>query len=100
MTILVPSYCEEERIVRHTLLSAALQEHPNIQVVLLIDDPPNPVDPERRQLLERSRGLIASVTDQLRGPRLEFEQALVSFEQDTSQEPVADAATLELLAAH
>ena len=30
------------RVIRQTLLSAALQEFPNLRVVLLIDDPPNP----------------------------------------------------------
>ena len=40
--LIVPSYKEEARVVRNTLLSAALQEYPYLRVVLLIDDPPNP----------------------------------------------------------
>lgn len=39
LAILVPSYREEIRIVRQTVLSAALQQYPNRRVVLLIDDP-------------------------------------------------------------
>ena len=52
MTVLVPSYQEDERVVRTTLLSAALQEHPYLRVVLLIDDPPEPKTAHARALLE------------------------------------------------
>ncbi|MEO9254017.1 MAG: glycosyltransferase family 2 protein, partial [Tepidiformaceae bacterium] len=45
MTVLIPSYREDERVVHQTLMSAALQEYPNLRVVLLVDDPPNPTDP-------------------------------------------------------
>ena len=39
LTTIIPSYQEEERVIRTTLLSAALQEYPDKRVVLLIDDP-------------------------------------------------------------
>ena len=42
LTVLVPSYQEDERVIRMTLLSAALQEYPDLELVLLIDDPPEP----------------------------------------------------------
>ena len=42
LTVLVPSYQEDERVIRMTLLSAALQEYPALELVLLIDDPPEP----------------------------------------------------------
>lgn len=38
ITVLIPSYDEEPNVVRKTLLSAALQEFPEVRVVLLIDD--------------------------------------------------------------
>ena len=41
---LVPSYAEEPQVVRATLWSAALQEFPDLKVVLLLDDPPHPSD--------------------------------------------------------
>ena len=100
LTVLVPSYREEERIVRLTLLSAALQEYPNIRVVLLIDDPPHSPDPEHRELLENARGLIASLSEELEAPRREIEQALAAFERETTQEKMAADETLEQLAAH
>jgi cellulose synthase (UDP-forming) len=40
LLVLVPSYKEQPDVVRQTLLSAALAEHPGRRVVLLIDDPP------------------------------------------------------------
>src|SRR5438045_7951798 len=39
LTILIPSYKEEPRVLRQTLLSAALTEYPGREVVVLIDDP-------------------------------------------------------------
>ena len=45
ITVLVPSYAEEPQVVRATLWSAALQEFPDLKVVLLLDDPPVPTDP-------------------------------------------------------
>ncbi len=40
MTVLIPSYREETKVIRRTVLSAALQEYRDLRVVLLIDDPP------------------------------------------------------------
>ena len=39
LTTIIPSYQEDERVIRTTLLSAALQEYPDKRIVLLIDDP-------------------------------------------------------------
>src|SRR5256885_9634209 len=44
LVVLVPSYKEEVKVVRRTLMSAALQDYPRRRVVLLIDDPPAPQD--------------------------------------------------------
>ncbi|HYB98702.1 MAG TPA: glycosyltransferase family 2 protein [Candidatus Limnocylindrales bacterium] len=66
LTILVPSYKEETRIVRRTLLSAALQTHLSRRVVLLIDDPPHPQDVEGRRLLLSARNLVQELDAQLR----------------------------------
>ena len=42
VTALVPSYQEEPGVILMTLLSTALQEYPDLRVVLLVDDEPNP----------------------------------------------------------
>jgi cellulose synthase (UDP-forming) len=80
VTVLVPSYREEPSVVRETLLSAALQEYPELRIVLLIDDPPNPSDDHDRELLDSARALPGELTDLLRVPRERFEEALEEFE--------------------
>jgi cellulose synthase/poly-beta-1,6-N-acetylglucosamine synthase-like glycosyltransferase len=40
VAILIPSYREELHILRQTILSAALAEHANRHLVVLLDDPP------------------------------------------------------------
>ncbi|MGE5239725.1 MAG: glycosyltransferase family 2 protein [Chloroflexota bacterium] len=68
LTMLIPSYKEETRVVRQALLSAALQEYPNRRVVLLIDDPPNPQDREDLTGLLAARAL-PRVLEHLLGPQ-------------------------------
>ncbi|HYM03975.1 MAG TPA: glycosyltransferase family 2 protein [Stellaceae bacterium] len=41
VAVLIPSYREEERVIRQTIFSAALVEYPNRRVVVLVDDPPS-----------------------------------------------------------
>lgn len=69
LTILVPSYKEEPPVVLRTLLAAALQTWPNRRVVLLIDDPPSPRDPDERAALEQTRAIVGRVAALLREPR-------------------------------
>ena len=57
VTVLVPSFKEERQIMFQTLMSAALSEYPSKNVVLLIDNPQNPKEPEDRALLEQARAL-------------------------------------------
>jgi len=57
VTILVPSYKEEARVIRQSLLSAALQRYPRKRVVLLIDDPPFPRHLKDQEALEAARAL-------------------------------------------
>jgi cellulose synthase/poly-beta-1,6-N-acetylglucosamine synthase-like glycosyltransferase len=73
VTVLIPTYCEEPRVIRHTLLSAALARHSNRRVVVLIDDPPG-----NEAGLARSLGAVEDVVHLLRQP-LE----LLNFEHET-----------------
>jgi cellulose synthase/poly-beta-1,6-N-acetylglucosamine synthase-like glycosyltransferase len=100
LTVLIPSYREDARVVRQTLLSASLQEYPNLRVVLLIDDPQNPTETEHRRMLERARALPGMVSDSLREPHRQFQEALEAFEREHSDELIADSDTLTLLAEH
>jgi cellulose synthase (UDP-forming) len=81
ITILVPSYMEDERIVRRTLLSAALQTYPRRRVVLLIDDPPAPATARDAAQLEVTRGLPAQLQLALQVPRQACARALEAFRQ-------------------
>ena len=80
VTVLVPSYQEDERVIRTTLLSAALQEHPHLRVVLLIDDPPTPKSAHARRLLETARALPAKIEAELAAPLKRVVDALEHFE--------------------
>lgn len=68
LTVLIPSYAEEPDIVRLTMWSAALQEYPDLSVVLLVDDPPDPSDPDVRARLDATRALATEITDRLARP--------------------------------
>src|SRR5207244_1604163 len=76
VTILVPSYKEEARVVRAALLSAALQHYPNRRVVLMIDDPPFPVTEEDRERLALARALPDRIMQMLEPARRRFAAAL------------------------
>jgi cellulose synthase/poly-beta-1,6-N-acetylglucosamine synthase-like glycosyltransferase len=81
VTVLVPSYMEEERVVRRTLLSAALQTYPRRRVVLLIDDPPVPATSHDAARLGTARRLPAQIALLLQPPREMCEVSLHRFRQ-------------------
>ncbi len=97
ITVLVPSYIEEPSVVRQTLWSAALQEFPNLRIVLLIDDPPHPTDPERIASLEASRALPGEIEAALREPRERFVEAAERCNaRHEAGEPVTQSDVAEL----
>ncbi len=75
MTVLIPSYAEETAVVRQTMWSAALQEYPGLRVVLLVDDPPFPTEPDVLGRLEATRELADQITSALREPASRFREA-------------------------
>ena len=81
VTVLVPSYMEEERVVRRTLLSAALQTYPRRRVVLLIDDSPVPTSSHDAARLSAARGLPVQIALLLQPPREMCEVALHGFRE-------------------
>lgn len=83
ITVLVPAVHEEPKVVRKTLLSAALQEYPKKRVMLLIDDNPKPASREAADRLEATRQLCKDITEELREPRERFTAALEQFERRT-----------------
>ncbi len=81
VTVIIPSYKEESRIVRTTVLSAALQDYPSLRVVLLIDDPPEPTRKHDRVLLEAARHIPLDLQQLLEGPYRRAAAALAAFEE-------------------
>ena len=80
LVVLVPSYKEDLRTMRQTLLSAALQDYPNRRVVLLLDDPFNPRSPEDIASLAAARRLPGELNALLGEPRLMIDAAQAEFE--------------------
>lgn len=79
VTILIPSYKEEPPIIRQALFSAALQDYPARRVVLLIDDPPNPADPDELLKLEAARSLPGELQKLLDTEAARYRQAYTRF---------------------
>ncbi len=80
LTTIIPSYQEEERVIRTTLLSAALQEYPDKRVVLLIDDPYVPKTSKAREQQESARALPGKIERLLAEPARRFAGEMQSFE--------------------
>ena len=92
MAVLVPSYREEPAVVRHTLLSAALQGHPALRVVLLIDDPAPLLNEIPDSGLRAARALPGEVEAMVAGPAQHFAAALNALPSDGATAAAALAA--------
>jgi EAL domain-containing protein (putative c-di-GMP-specific phosphodiesterase class I)/cellulose synthase/poly-beta-1,6-N-acetylglucosamine synthase-like glycosyltransferase len=102
VTVLVPSYQEDERVIRTTLLSAALQEYPALQVVLLIDDPQTPTTKRARALLADARALPGIIEAELDVPASRFRVARAAFERAVNEDGGRASTTADIreLAGH
>ena len=98
LTVIIPSYREDARVVRTTMLSAALQEYPDIDLVLLVDDPPNPKEEKYRIMLDRARRLPHDIQQLLEYPRRLFTDALATFDSLHTGSSEIHAEELNLLA--
>ena len=97
ITVLVPSYAEEPSVIRKTLWSAALQEYPEMRVVLLIDDDPSPADPASRDKLAQTRAVVSRIAGELEAPRERFTRALAGFDRNSGA-PASARALRDLIA--
>lgn len=75
VTVLIPSYKEESRVIWQTLFSACLQEYPNKNVVLLIDNPPDARREDDRILLEQARQIPPRMNHLFSGIHAEISEA-------------------------
>ena len=88
ITMLIPSYKEEVRIIHQTLLSSAMQMYPHKNVVLLIDDPSYPTCPDDVAALQAARDLPGEVAAFLDVPRQRYEEACRIFMAAVKQDSV------------
>jgi EAL domain-containing protein (putative c-di-GMP-specific phosphodiesterase class I)/cellulose synthase/poly-beta-1,6-N-acetylglucosamine synthase-like glycosyltransferase len=100
LTVLVPSYQEDARVIRNTLLSAALQEYPYKRIVLLIDDPPVPKTRRDKEMLDAARALPRQIEELLSEPSNLFTTALERFELAHHQAGDHDVESMIELADH
>lgn len=98
ITVLVPSYSEEPEVIRKTLLSAALQEYPDLSVVLLLDDNPNPTQQKAFDRLKATRELAQDIQSLLSKPYEKFSKALKSFERSSKKKQSISGKAIEDLA--
>lgn len=99
LALLIPSYQEEERVVRQALVSAALQEYPNRRVVLLIDDPPEPCDVDAARTLYAARSLPDALAERLSRPAARFRAGVDAFAKRLTQRAVDPAEETRRVAA-
>jgi EAL domain-containing protein (putative c-di-GMP-specific phosphodiesterase class I)/cellulose synthase/poly-beta-1,6-N-acetylglucosamine synthase-like glycosyltransferase len=81
LTVLVPSYQEDERTNRTTLLSAALQEYHGLRVTLLLDDPRQPKTRAARDMLLAARALPGEIEAELKVPFQRVSNAFAKFDE-------------------
>lgn len=75
LVALLPSRSEDPELVRMSLWSVALQEFEDLHVVLLIDDDPDPLEPDARRALTASRLLTAQIAAELEPMRRSLDTA-------------------------
>lgn len=100
ITVLVPSYAEEPAVVRATLWSAALQEFPQLRVVLLIDDNPHATDPAVRERLDATRALSGQIATALAEPAAHTRRELQAFRSARAQDASPEALLPALIATY
>ena len=98
LAILIPSYKEEARVVRMTLMSAALAEYPERRVVLLIDDPPTPSTAQEAANLVATRGLVRELDATFRERKRRYAAELEAFERRRAVRSISHAAECRRLA--
>ena len=74
ISIIIPSYKQQIPVIMQTVLSAALSEHPNRRITLLLDDPPTGKAADLIGL-DAARALISELNDLFRRAAQQFRVA-------------------------
>ncbi len=97
ITVLVPSYEEEPSVIRKTLISAAIQEYPDLRVVLLLDNNPNPKNHQQLKKLNESRRLGEEIKQLFSEPRTHISEAIKEFDRQSSSWSYAEPSQIKSL---
>jgi cellulose synthase/poly-beta-1,6-N-acetylglucosamine synthase-like glycosyltransferase len=98
LTILVPSYKEESKVIMQTLLSAAFQIYPRRRVVLLIDNPPVTASKGNDyRLLAEARALPKRLTEYFNSHKQRFIKLENEFRSRNGNGLVEPEKEMELL---
>jgi len=98
-TVLVPSYQEDLKVIRKTLLSAALLDYPSKRVVLLIDNAPVAATAADQELLRATRALPLELQAMLNTLASRLEPELDLFLERSTVGQLSVASELQNLAA-
>ena len=94
VTILIPTYREERRVLLQTILSAALARYTHRRIVVLVDDPPDSVElDDTIATIEEATKLVAKPMELLKG-------AFIRWQRRRARETVDLAAEAKQLVRH
>lgn len=93
LSILVPSYKEDCRVIRQTLLSAALMGYSKKRVVLLLDDPPSAGHAAPHQQTATTVRMVNTLNRKLAEQKREFHTRCNDIER-LLEDPAADPADI------
>lgn len=97
LSIIIPSYKEEYKVVWQTMVSSALAEYPSKNVVLLIDDPYPPKALEDIIKTEKTRSIIGELQALFDGQRETYLQEQQAFHARQAQGAVFSGIELNRL---
>lgn len=99
LSVLVPSYKEDSRVIRQTLLSAALMGYSKKRVVLLLDNPVDGVYTPPLYNTDRTMRMVKVLNRTLAAQKNEFQTRCDSIEQSLMQRFVEPANIVTAVAA-
>ena len=91
LTILVPAFKEEISVITMTLLLCVFQEYSQKRIVLLLDNPPDPVSQSDKRLLAESRNLPQYISAMLQPMYSTVTERWEQFESEKHRSSIADA---------
>lgn len=100
ISVLIPSYSEEPQVIRKTLLSAALQEYPDMRIVLLVDDNPNPKNLGDAKRLAATYRLGNEIKEAFALPHERFSKAFSRFEKIYAEKKAGTKEDVKELVGH